>query len=294
MSVQFFGQFLLARGLISGEKLIEAVRLQEQTNVKLGDVAVQLELMTRDDAERINRLQRIEDQRFGDLAIREGVLTQPQFEQVLGEQSRTRLFLGEALVKCGALTDRQLETELLDFAAEQDQMQIPATLAGLFAGRPHARTLEVCTDVVLKMLTRVAHLTVKASACHDGAAAARPADYTVSQSFSGGFRGLVGLNISTPILLHLAGKLLEEQLSEVGDDALDGASEFLNIAAGNICAKLSQEGSATEIQPPTVCDNGSAERFDLEGVGVGCHVTVVDLLHPDHLIQLYVVDKDAS
>ena len=86
MAVMFFGQYLVEKGVVSREVLLQAIELQESVNLSVGAVAISMGLLTEADVERINQAQRTEDLRFGDMASKLGLLNQEQFQQVLTKQ----------------------------------------------------------------------------------------------------------------------------------------------------------------------------------------------------------------
>jgi CheY-specific phosphatase CheX len=266
-----------------------AVELQKHVNVKLGTLAIDQGFMTLEDVERVNRMQRTVDKRFGELAVENGLLTETQVADLLSAQKQDRLFLGEALVKKGFLTFEELAEELEAF--KRDQETIPATIGEIYAGRPNAPVLEVFADVTTKFFLRIADETVKAAPCHHDPANARLHDFTIHQNFQGKFEGAFCLSLSADLLQRIAGKMLGEALETVNEDAMDGGGEFVNIISGNVCAKLSAMGRATEIQPPRVHDNRKDKGFDLAGLASGASLSVTPLMHPESGIELCVVDR---
>ncbi len=289
MTAKFFGQFLLERGRINREELLVAVELQRHVNVKLGTLAVDRGYMKAADVETVNKLQRTVDKKFGELAVEKGFLTDAKVEELLADQKQERLLLGEALVKKDFLTFEILAEELEAF--RKDQQSVPSTVSEVYARKPGAEVLEVFADTAAKMFTRIADETVKAGPCFHDAASARLHDFSIRQEFLGGFKGLVVLNLTEDLLRRLASKMLEEDVADAGEDAQDGACEFLNIVSGNVCAKLSAMGKVTEIQPPEACDNRSGEPFGLAEAAAGARLTVTPLLHPESGVELVLIDR---
>jgi CheY-specific phosphatase CheX len=269
-----------------------AVELQRHVNVKLGTLAVDRGFMTIEDVERINRMQRTVDKKFGELAVEKGFITEAQVDDLLGNQKSDRLFLGEALVKKGFLSFEELGKELEAFRADQEG--IPGTISEIYTDSPNAPILETFTDVLTKMFLRIADETVKAAPCTKGAAGARFHDFTIYQTFIGSYDGLLCVNLTADILGRIAGKMLGETVGEADEDAQDGASEFVNIVSGNICARLSAMGRTSEIQPPKIHDNRQGSAFNLMEAAAGGEITVTPLLHPESGIELCVVDRSVG
>lgn len=288
MSVKFFGQFLLERAVLTGEQLAAAVERQEQTNLKLGALAVELGYMSREEAERINKLQRSQDQRFGDLALAHTSLTPDQLNQLLEKQKKGRIYLGEAAHLCGFVTREQLTSELAAFGAYQQANRLPKDISEIYQGEPNAQVLEVVTDLCVKLLQRVGDLMVKAGRCHHDLATL-PHSIVAAQPFTGAFRGALCLSLDEATVVQLASKMIGEPCAALDADARDALGEFLNMVSGNICGKLSGLGRACEISAPTVCDRRS-ERCDLLEGAAEATVTITPLALPTAQIDLVVLD----
>ena len=157
MAVMFFGQYLVEKGVVTREVLLQAIELQESVNLSVGAVAVSMGFLTEIDVERINQAQRTEDLRFGDMATKLGLLNQEQFQQVLTKQKNNHLYIGEALVRVGGLTSTSLPRYLEEF--KLNQAQYATNRVVIPEGVPNAQIWEVFADLTYKMLTRVARLT---------------------------------------------------------------------------------------------------------------------------------------
>lgn len=119
---RLFGQIAVELGIITPEKLEEALEVQATapTTRPLGLVLMDLRLVTRDDLEKILEAQRRiadrqkekskdqkEDQMFGKVAVRLGFLSQDQVTECLDLQKRgdaeAGLRLGELMVRRGLI-----------------------------------------------------------------------------------------------------------------------------------------------------------------------------------------------
>ncbi len=249
MAVKFFGQFLVEKGFITRENLLEALELQQATNLKFGEMAHAMGLLTSEDIERIHRAQLSEDLRFGDAAEKLGLLTPEQVQQVATRQSNSYLYIGRALVEIGALDADQLERYLREFQSDQapyrmDHIDIPGDLA-------HSGLWEICADLTFKMLTRVAQLAHRAGPCRT-VERLEPNDVTAALDLAGTAEGRYILSASAGVQAALARAILKQESvadepPEVLDDTL---AEFANIVCGNVAAKGGQLGFHVEIAPP--------------------------------------------
>ena len=122
MSAKFFGQYLIERGAISSSQLREALDLMESDYEKLGELAIKLGYLRKEDVSRLHREQRYVDSPLGELAIERGLMTREQLEELLSRQRDTRLRIGEALVRLGYIEESKIETHFLTFKRDQDQL----------------------------------------------------------------------------------------------------------------------------------------------------------------------------
>ncbi|BCR03279.1 chemotaxis protein CheX [Desulfuromonas versatilis] len=276
MAVKFFGQFLLEKGAVSQEGLLRAIDLQESTNLKLGETALAMGILTAADIEKVHEAQKGEDLRFGDMALKLGLLTPEQMQQVLTRQKNTHLYIGEALVKVGALSEAELPGCLAEFKA--DQAPYLAEKVAIPQGVPCADVLEMMADLTYKMLTRVVGLAFRPGPCEVVRKLA-PNDVVASMDFSGSANGKYLLSVTEEVRKMFARAILkeddvEEESLEVLDDTV---MEFANIVLGNVAAKAAQKGQQIEISPPLVEDQ--------ETGGVSVPADTVGVVFPVYIAE---------
>ena len=109
----FFGQFLIDEQVISENALHEAIELATDGNTRVGAIGVELGYLSEAQVDAIQLEQRHADSHFTDLAIQLEMLTRDQANQLLEEQSRRHKPIGEALVELGFIDAAELE-DLLD------------------------------------------------------------------------------------------------------------------------------------------------------------------------------------
>ncbi|WP_306533071.1 chemotaxis protein CheX [Geobacter sp.] len=253
MAVKFFGQFLVEKGVVSREILLQAIGLQESVNLSFGATSLAMGILTEADIERVHNAQRIEDLRFGDMAVKLGLLTGDQMMQVLARQKNTHLYIGEALVKVGGLQADALPKYLDYFKA--DQAQYITDTVTIPAGIPEPKVWEMVVDLSYKMLTRVALLVFRPEPCF--VAERLPAmDIYAAMDFTGDISGSYLMGVTAATRAKIAKAILKEpnvdnEPKEVLDDTV---MEFVNVVMGNIAAKAAQIGKSVEIAPPEIID----------------------------------------
>jgi len=259
MAARFFGQFLLERGVITAEGLLQAVKLQEQKNLKLGDYAIQSGALTKEQADELNAEQRKTDRMFGELALSKGYLTQGQLDALVAKQKKEHLYLGEALVQVNALTNEVLGRELTRFKvlqnAQPQMAQVPVPEV------PLGRNMAMLVDLTIKLLRRSVGLIGRVS---NMTADNRRFDAAFVEAvipFQGGFECRYGLRVSKTtaqmISQGMAGKVADSDA-----DLADAVREFGNVVAGNACATFAAEGLDAQILPPEFAVPAPAREAD--------------------------------
>ena len=254
MAVKFFGQFLVEKGAVSRIDLLQAIDLQEKTNLKFGEMIVEMGLMTPTDVARVHLAQRSEDLHFGDMAVKLGIITEDQVQQVLTRQRNSHLYIGEALIKVGALTKEQLGEQLKGF--KQDQQAYISEKIEIPEGVPHQPIWVMVADLTYKMLTRVAGISFRPGPCTIiDKMPSRPV--IAEMGFSGSVSARYLLSVSENTRNLVAKAILDEE--SVEDEPIevldDSVMEFINIVCGNIAAKAAQLGHSIDITPPELRGN---------------------------------------
>jgi CheY-specific phosphatase CheX len=249
MAVKFFGQFLVEKGVVSRDNLLAAIELQDQTNLKLGEVAVSMGFITAADIQQAHIAQLSKDMRLGDMLVNMGFLTAVQLCEVIIQQKKTHLYIGEALVQIGALSPESLRRHLDAFKADQaqyvsDGIELPIHSA-------NNSIWEMTADLTFKMITRVLDLQFRTEKCTIISRIA-PAFMLAAMDFSGDITARYLISVSEGAQQSIARAILCEQSVEHEPVEVleDTVKEFANVVCGNLAAKASQMGIDMEIHPP--------------------------------------------
>ena len=249
MAVKFFGQFLVENNLVSRESLLKAIELQEEKNLKFGEMAMSMGYVTQADIERAHNAQMTKDLKLGDLLVEMGVLTLDQMNEVFTRQKNTHLYIGEALVLVGALDSDQLLRYLQDFKAEQAQyvsehIELPAGLA-------NENIWEMSVDLTYKMITRVLDLQFRPGKCQT-ITTADSNFMMAAMDFSGDMDARYIISVCADVQKSVAKAILREDSVEGEPTEVleDTVMEFVNVVCGNVAAKASQMGKMLNINPP--------------------------------------------
>lgn len=250
MSVKFFGQFLLERGKIIKEELLDALEFQKEINVKLGTIALDASYLTAEQIEQISQEQYQSDELFGEIAVNLNYITTKQLDDLLTIQKNERITLGEALLQKGYLTLGELEEELTAFKKSQEGMN--EQVLQIIKGADTAIIPENIFDITIKLFRRLVDIDVKVMESHTDADCVAPYLWNVYQPFSKDSQGVCILSVADPVFLKIASNISEEKLYEIDKLAKDAVKEFVNVIMGNSAAKLSQKGIHIDLHPPQV------------------------------------------
>lgn len=281
MSAKFFGQYLLEKGKISPQQLMDAVSHQKGIHAPLGALAMEIGMLNAAQVKKVHEQQKKTDRRFGELAVDMGFLVQPQVDQLLEAQSHRKVLLGEALVLKGYITVEDLEKELKSYKEEQEK--ISSEVSTFLSKVLHHDVVEVFVDLVIKMFARFGKQTLKIEQCEMGKKKLRLMDYVVSQKIEG---DLMELNfllcVPQAFLVTMASTMMNKSISKVDDLVKDAAMEFVNITTGNACAKLSGKSINFKMQPPQMNET-SKQPYPTERANeiVCVHLTSQDNLQVD-------------
>jgi len=255
MGIQFFGEFLLDRWVITRGQLLEALELQEYRNLKFGALAVQRGFLRPEQVEAINDLQRGTDRRFGDLALEKSWMSQEQVREIITLQKNSYLYLGEALLELGHVTEDVLERELAIFQEEQSRYNLEAVPVP--PGVSGAELIAACVDLTRKLMLRVAGMLAKAGepilASPGMPDVARQLDFHLTIAVALGARPPVRylLSVSSEVAVTIATRILKEDATRESEEVVeDAVREFCNNVCGNAVAKMSQRGVELELGPP--------------------------------------------
>ena len=110
-----FGAYLLKKGKIKGSELANALKSQTDDFVIFGDMAINGDVLTKEQVTAIMDIQRNQGGFFGDIAVKLGYLKKGEVENRLGIHDRKRYLIGEKLVHFGAISKEDMEVELKQF-----------------------------------------------------------------------------------------------------------------------------------------------------------------------------------
>jgi hypothetical protein len=272
MLTQLFGNYLMKQHLVSPSHLIEALRENASTRVKLGVLAINAGLMTPAQVEEVHELQRHMDKRIGDIMVENGYLTPDQIAALLKMQKSGHLILGQTLIDNGHMTTAQFAEAIRqfkldnsitdnDFADVKDE--VTEKMLGRFyrfngkvSGEEH---LVEYVALLFKNLIRfvgddfVPNKIEKLDSTASGA----------TQRIRQGLSAITIIDADENTMVEFASRFANESLTMNDEYTKACISEFLNLHNGLFAVKLSvNEGLEIELEPQT-----NYEQMDLSEFG---------------------------
>lgn len=276
MNTRFFGQFLLEKGRITSRQLLEALECQKDIAAPLAAMALGKGLLTPTQIRQVLEQQKKKNQSFAELACEKGFLNQAQIDELLlDKETGHRLRLAEALVLKGHITPETLDKELKEYHKESERLSAEISLA--FSNLAHKKIVKTFTDLMLMMFTEFSKQTIVIERCETGKENVRLFRWVISQRIAGEdvqFNCL--LSVPPKLLLQMASTMLDEKIHTADELALDATKEFVNIANGTACAKLSEDGVSLTLLPPEVFET-TTTPYPIQAKDVVCvHLAVPD------------------
>jgi hypothetical protein len=242
--VRFFGQFLVATGVVDQASLDQALTQQAAVNVPLGALALSRGLLSERQVLAIHTEQRRTDKKFGELAVMLGFLRRAQVDELLRDQAEAHLLVGEALVQQGRIGREALDAAFADYKREQAGFEAELKRAIQQTATPSL--VLAAADVTARMLLRMGKLPAKLAGVEQGGGLP-PLDHVYVQPVDGDRPFTYLLALASRDVLSCARFMLEplksgELPTTVGPLALDVTKELVLAVVGQVCGRLAGEG----------------------------------------------------
>lgn len=285
---QYFGQYLLNKGILTPTQYYDVLRHEKSTRVKLGILAINAGFMTAAQVGKVHNLQRVQDKKFGELAVEQGYLSDAQVGQLLDSQSQGHLAMIQTIADKSYLTLNAIETALADFRAEYgrldaalvsynpiDEDAVIRSCIDLSQAGGRADYLYQYVNLLLRNILRF--LNEAAVILPTSADGDKSAEWVASQTITGETAFSVNLCMNETVLLAIASRFNNEPLSLANELAIDSIGEFLNVHNGVFCGNLSENGIRSDLQAQVVRRDSTNTVRDLE-VPIGTSFGRFDLV----------------
>lgn len=247
---KFFGQYLLEKGILTKDQLVESINYQKSKILKMGEIAIQEKMMTEKEVAKVHNEQKRTDMRFGDLAVDLGLLSDDQLKEILTIQKNNHIYLGEAIVACGHMDDKTLDEQLAAF--KDEQKQVPPIEVMIHEDIPEKRLVETSVDLTEKLMLRVGDMQAKSGQLKVDQTEIKNMGIAVLMDLKGDISARYLLNMSWDVAHQIAKKTFKKDDLPFDEELIkDTSQEFVNVVCGNVRAKMLESGKTIEIVPPT-------------------------------------------
>jgi len=248
----FFGQYLLQKGLLTKDQLLDVLEIQNTVNRKAGQIAVDDGLLLPKHVEMVLRMQKRVNKYFGQLAIQMGFLTTDQVNIVLDKQKEHYLDVEEIIVREKILPVDLVQKELQIFKSMSEEDQGVFNMQWVSKHIQNGFVYEFFIEQTMKLLMRLAGIFVMEGECHfDSKKKFTSCGILIKVSLAGDSHWSYFLNLSDELAQEIAHAMIEtDNCDNTGDLAIEAANEFANISCGNALAKLDVKGVKLDITPP--------------------------------------------
>ena len=262
MYSQYFGNFLLNKGLIKPEQLADALEYQRSVHLKLGVIAVNAGVMTPDQIETVHNMQKRVDRRFGELAVEQGFITEEQLAALLATQKQGHLMLGQALIDKSYFTLEELHSALESYKKENgmsarqfnviksDETQEIEDIFKNFGETILSKTYSDYVTLLIKNIIRFIddNPVVEINKLNSDYGA----DWYAYQTITGVISLETGIACSEDAFIKLAAKFAQEDITEADELAQASVGEFLNLHNGIFLVNMSNNGVELDMKPQDV------------------------------------------
>lgn len=268
MFSQFFGNYLLNNGAITEDQFSSCMEYMRANRVKLGLVAESEGLITRAQADELNRLQMQTDKRFGDLAVEKGYLTDTDISHLLQLQGSPYLIFVQALEendilsrdKCLELVSQfQKDAGLTKTALEAIKCGDFDRLLPSFINTDRDGYLPIIS-LALRNIIRFVSPYIRIEAAEKVTEYA--ARYIAYQKTTGAYEGFLGFGSNDDAILTIADGYAGEYFEKPDMDALDSVGEFTNCINGLNATELSYQEVQIDMLPPAFLFDSSIQDAD--------------------------------
>jgi len=259
MMSRYFGQFLLERGLVTKEGLLEALEYQSSANYPIEIVAVIKNFLTVDQVRELREEQVRAAKSFSDVALDRGALSPEQVDEIWRFQNERWVFLGDALVRRGHLGKEALYDALGEYqkAYHGQETDLEARLDAV----PHREVVQTLLDLTVRNLLNVCSDMVKISPAGRIETLDDADGVVFSQRVAGDPTFVYGLCMGPELAAAVARGLGGIEATGLNDEVQDALAEFVNIVVGNACAALSTGGRVLKPEPPLVALHNGQDVF---------------------------------
>ncbi|GAB7078567.1 hypothetical protein [Megalodesulfovibrio paquesii] len=264
-----FGRFLLDKGIIAPDTLANAQAHLLQHNQRVGELAVQQELLTKEQVSALLERQKRSSKFIGELAVEEGLLTRDDLDDLLFSQTVHSFSLGEVLLEEGAISPESFAEAMQEFLwLEEEKNRV---VWDVLDGLPERDIMPAVAQSLELALLRFTGQRVKAEClCTISQGGRQGSCWAICLLLRGAEWLECALFLSPALMARVhASQMLHPTIAEASGDtpgspsvaapasgpvsALDGTRPFMEIVARYLSEALSACGIPVETWKVVAC-----------------------------------------
>ena len=290
MRRSFFGQYLVGKGILSREKLIEALNIQSQHNKRIGELAIEKGWLRKEDVEKILVKQRGDARLFGEIAIEMSLFNEQQVNTLLDQQQSNHKNLQSVLIEQDILAANIVREELQNYATFKDGKDNKFNLEWIRTNIKDGEIISTLISHTIKLIGRLGDMEVSEGECRFDREYLEDLDILIVEEIFGDRTLRYLFNVTKNIVTAVANGLLGAQGIYLSDGlCLDAGCEFVNVVCGNAIGKLAQKEISLRISPPLV--KKFKRRYNYR-FSKREDTLVVPILVPEGAVEIAIVAKN--
>lgn len=266
MHTQFFGNFLLNKGVITPEQLVDALKIQANTHKKLGTLAIHSGFMSASEVEDVYITQTHYDKLFGELAVNLGYLTESQVDNLLTTQLPDYMLLGQILVDKNILTHVELENSITEYKSvyeiydleliEEQQNMVNKLLSDFYLPEDLPHSEHILSYLTLLFNNLVRFIGEDFTTLNVMNLSEVPTNFCISQEVEGSFSFLSALDMEQETAITFASRYVNDEFQEFDEYVRASIEDFLNLHNGLYTVNMSNDFSMElQLLPPAPHEN---------------------------------------
>jgi len=248
MGSMFFGQYLLSKGAINREALIDAIERQRKTNLSLVELAVRDGSLEPQRAEGILTRYRTTDAGLEELCLEYGQIDREKLDELRRIQRSGWLKIGSALVANGHLTRDQVTEHLAAF--HEVQHEANQRLEADFRACSDPETVKTVVELAVFHLKRFTNGPVKLQTLSEDEGVLSAGRRRYAQKLMGDRELCIALDLPSQVATVAAQGFIGIPVEDDSEVAIDAVCECVNIIGGHACTRLEASGFRLRPEPP--------------------------------------------
>jgi len=248
MGSMFFGQYLLSKGAINREALIDAIERQRSTNLSLVELAVRDGCLEPQRAEGILTRYRTTDAGLKELCLEYGQIDREKLDELRRIQKSVWVRIGAALVASGHLTRDQIDEHLAAFYEVQHEAS--QRLEADFRACSDPETVKTFVELSVFYLKRFTNGPVKLQTLTEDGGALSSGRRRYAQKLVGDRELFCALDLPSQVATVVAQGFIGVPVEDDSEVAIDAVCECVNIIGGHACTRLEASGFRLRPEPP--------------------------------------------